>query len=191
MAVGVFGVFGALLTLLPDYSPVALGIALVIGLAGAVAAVDGAGRATWWHQIVVVNSWFLLMLGLAIRSWNAVVPALGLWVPLFVGLYALAWSLPSIEPKLSALLYREQIAPETRIGRGCLGLALAVGGAAAGTGATLGMYGARYGQEKLVLLAMAALGTFVTLGWGQYVAHDMWPKRPWGEQAEKSQLEAD
>jgi hypothetical protein len=129
------------------------------------------------------------MLGLTIRAWNAVIPALGLWITLLVGLYVLAWALPAIEPKISALLFREQFAPETRLGRGCLALALAVGGAAAGTGATLGMYGSRYGQENLVFLAIGALLTFGVLAWSQAVAHDMWPKRPWAKKHDNPALE--
>lgn len=189
MVLVVFGILGALLAVLPDYSPIALGIAAVLVLSAVLAVALGAGRSSWWHQIVYGNSFFLLMLGLAIRAWNAVIPAIGLWLTGLVGLYVLAWALPAIEPKLSSLLAREPLAPETRLGRGCLAAALAIGPAAAGLGATLGIYGSRYGQEKLVFLLIGCLGTITVLGWSQVAAHDMWPKRPWAKQQASSDPE--
>lgn len=189
MALVTFGGFGGMLALFPEYSPIALAIAAVLVLSAVIAVILGAGRTNWWYQMLVGNSWFLLILGLGIRAWNAVIPALGLWLVLLLGLYLLAWALPAVEPKLSALLTREQLDPKTRLGRGCLAVALAVGPAAGGLGATFGLYGSRYGQEKLVYLVGGSLATIAALAWSQFAAHDMWPKRPWAQKQASSNAE--
>ncbi len=189
IALGTFGGLGGLLTVTPSYSPIALAIAIVLGVSGATALLLGAGRSSWWHQVVVANSLFLLLLGFVIRAWNEVIPALGVWLVLLLGLYVLAWTLPAIEPKLSALLFREQLDPKTRLGRGCLVVALAIGPAAGGLGATFGLYGSRYGQEKLGYLAIGCLGTVGVLAWSQIAAHEVWPKRPWANKRASAEPE--
>src|SRR3990172_3611373 len=135
IALFTLGGFGAVLTVIPPYSSSAMKVAIGLTLVGTVGAVWGISKANWWGGIVLLNSWFLLILGFAIRAWALVIPQVWIWLMPLVAAYLLAWALPAISPKLSARLLREQFAPETRWGRGCLTLFLVVGPAAGALGA--------------------------------------------------------
>jgi len=175
------GIFGALLAVVPTYSPSALLAAVGATLIGTIAGAWGITKANWWAGVVFFNSWLLLILGLAIRAWASLIPQVWVWLVPLVAAYLLAWALPAISPKLSARLLREQFAPETRWGRGCLTLFLVVGPAAGALGASVGMYGTRFGQSSAVMLVMAVLGSAVGVGFAQAFAQQVWPKRPWAQ----------
>ncbi|HLC04656.1 MAG TPA: hypothetical protein VJK02_16600 [Anaerolineales bacterium] len=178
------GVFGAVFVLVPTYSSTALKVAIGLTVAGTVAAVWSVTRPNWWAAIAYINSWLFLMLGTAMRAWATLIPQVWVWlVPLAVA-YLLAWTLPAISPRFSARILREQFAPETRWGRGCLTLFLVVGPAAGALGASVGMYGSRFGQGTAVMLVMAVLGSAVAVGFAQAVAEQSWPKRPWAQPAD-------
>jgi len=174
-----FGIFAAILTLFPTYSPVALSVSIIFVFFGMVITIRAIWTQDWWGQFGYINIWMLLVLGTGIRAWNDVIPLPWLWLIVLPGFYILAWALPVIHPKLSAFLLREQLAPETNIGRGCMGWAIIIAPVAGGLGAVLGMYGSRYGQGKLVSLVGACLFTIVPLAIAQAVSHQFWPKRPW------------
>ena len=181
MALFSLGGFGAVLAFIPPYSPNAMKVAVGLTVVGTVAAVWGISKANWWAVIVFLNSWFLLILGFAIRAWAVIIPQVWVWLVPLVAAYLIAWILPAINPKLSARLLREQLAPETRWGRGCLTLFLVVGPAAGALGASVGMYGSRFGQGTAVMLVMAVLSSAVAVGFAQVVAEQSWPKRPWAQ----------
>lgn len=178
------GVFGAVFALLPPYSSTVLNVAIGLTVAGTVAAVWSVTRPNWWAAIAFINSLLFLMLGTAMRAWANVIPQVWVWLVPLVAAYLLAWALPAISPKLSARLLREQFAPETRWGRGCLTLFLVVGPAAGALGASVGMYGSRFGQGSAVMLVMAVLSSAVAVGFAQVVAEQSWPKRPWAQPAD-------
>jgi len=184
MALFSLGGFGAVLAFIPPYSPNAMKVAVGLTVVGTVAAVWGISKANWWAVIVFLNSWFLLILGFAIRAWAVIIPQVWVWLVPLVAAYLIAWILPAINPKLSARLLREQFAPETRWGRGCLTLFLVVGPAAGALGASVGMYGSRFGQGNTVMLVMAVLSSAVAVGFAQAAAQQVWPRRPWAQPAD-------
>ena len=184
IALFTMGGFGAALTVMPPYSSSAMKVAIGLTLVGTMGAVWGISKANWWGGIVLLNSWFLLILGFAIRAWALVIPQVWIWLVPLVAAYLLAWALPAISPKLSARLLREQFAPETRWGRGCLTLFLVVGPAAGTLGASVGMYGSRFGQGNAVMLVIAVLSSAVAVGFAQAAAEQVWPRRPWAQTAD-------
>ena len=184
IALFTLGGFGAVLTVIPPYSSSAMKVAIGLTLVGTVGAVWGISKANWWGGIVLLNSWFLLILGFAIRAWALVIPQVWIWLVPLVAAYLLAWALPAISPKLSARLLREQFAPETRWGRGCLRLFLVVGPAAGTLGASVGMYGSRFGQGNAVMLVIAVPSSAVAVGFAQAAAEQVWPRRPWAQTAD-------
>jgi len=175
------GGFAALVAIVPSYSPQALAVG--IGLT-VVAAVWISISRSWWAAMVFINSWLLLMLGVAIRAWAKVIPQVWIWLVPLLAAYVVAWALPALSPKLSARLLREQLAPETRCGRGCLTLVLVVGPAAGTLGASVGMYGSRFGQGTAVTIAIAVLFSAGAVGFAQAVAEQSWLKRPWAQPAD-------
>jgi len=184
------GGFAALLAIVPSYSPQALAVGIGLTVVGLVAAVWVVIARSWWGAMVFINSMLLLMLGMAIRAWANLIPQVWVWLVPLVAAYVLAWALPAINPKLSARLLREQMAPETRWGRGCLTLALALGPAAGALGASVGMYGSRFGQGTTVIIAIAVLFSAVSVGFAQAVAEQSWPKRPWAQQSDSGLKDA-
>ena len=180
------GVFGAALAFVPPYSSNALKVATGLTVAGTVAGVWSVTRPNWWAAIAFVNSWLFLMLGMAMRAWANIIPQVWVWLVPLVAAYVLAWAFPAISPKLSARLLREQFAPETRWGRGCLTLFLVVGPAGGALGASVGMYGSRFGEGSVVMLVLAVLTSAVAVGGAQAFAQQVWPKRPWAQSVDSS-----
>jgi len=65
------------------------------------------------------------------------------------------------------------------VGRAVLGLALAVGPSAGVIGASVGMFGSRFGETDSVILVIAALSSAVAIGFAFAFAYQVWPDRPW------------
>lgn len=131
-----------------------------------------------------------LFLGVGLRFWAMVASGPWLWlvVLLFIALFVLAWFLPAVSSSLSARLWREQVAPESQIGRKISRLLLALGlGGAGVVGASSGMALARTGGAGiaylLVALGMSILGVLIAQGF----AHQLWPSTPWGEKAARTE----
>ena len=185
------GGFAALVAFVPSYSPRALAIGVGLTVVGVVAAAWVSLSPSWWAAMVSVNSWLLLFLGVSLRAWANLIPQVWVWLVPLVAAYLLAWALPAISPKLSARLLRDQFAPETRWGRGCLTLALVVGPAAGALGASVGMYGSRFGQGTAVMLVIAVLASAVAVGFAQAVVQQSWPKRPWAQAPDPAPLDRD
>lgn len=179
MALIGFGGPAALFAFFPSLSPEAGIVGVGLTVAGVTLAPLAVHRRDWWTQIGVANAWLLIFVGISFRAFVELGP-LGLWCGvLTVLLFAVAWALPALAPQLSALLLREQFAPQTRLGRGCLTAGLALLPTAAGVGATLGYFGPRYGMSTDLLLATAALGSWCSIAGAQTISQQMWPRRPW------------
>ncbi len=122
--------------------------------------------------------WLTLILGIGIRAWTALVPEwFWLWVGLFGGMYLFAWTFPALYPQLSAWLYREQMYPETPLGRGCLTVAWFL----FPMGSSISMVLRRSGQVHFLWLFIGTGMTMVSVGMAQAFAHQLWRKRPWAE----------
>jgi len=184
LALFVFGSFGALLALVPDYSPGALRVGVALMVAGVVVGSWGTQTKSWWSQMASVNLLMLSFLSLGIRFLAAVVPGTWVWLPLVLMGYLLALALPLVHPRLSEKLAREQIAPQTRFGRGCLAFSAAMLPAAGLSGYWLYEFSKRAGRQELAYVLGGVLGFVVAIGGTQYFTHHLWPKRPWAQKAE-------
>lgn len=112
----------------------------------------------WWTAYAFAGVITLQLLLIAIRLWLLSLPLSIIWLGPLIVLYALAWRLPLVLPRLSATIWREQTAPETSWGRGCMAIVLGIGGAAGGIGAVFGLYAPVVGGISIapVVLAIGA-----------------------------------
>ena len=125
-----------------------------------------------------------VVLAVGIRSWVAILG--GSWAWLVVGIlviaFAVAWAMPAISGPLSETLWREQIAPQTRLGRSVMKWALAVGlGGGGALGAGLGLSFSRAGDYGTVHLLIAILSSVIAVFLGQSLSQQLWPDRPWAK----------
>ncbi|MFV9674882.1 MAG: hypothetical protein ACNYZI_05815 [Anaerolineales bacterium] len=173
----ILGCFAALAILYPGYSPIALTLGILlttVGVMGAVLISRGRRRL---GQIAVVNAWFLLMFTMGARGWFVIVGNVvlwALWTTLLLIAYILAWVLPTLNPKLSAFLWREQYTPETRSGRFFINTSAKILPIAGASGALIGMYATRSGHDNLVAFIIGVLGFMVSIGFAQVVSHQFW-----------------
>lgn len=181
-----FGGFGLLLTFLPEFAPAAAAAGLALALAGTLAGLWNWQTFSWGARLATASVLALELLLIGIRAWAALDTSWWLWLPTLLVVVLAAWALPVVRPRLSAVLWREQVAPRTRAGRGCLALALAVAPIAGVLGGGLGMYGSRFGQTDLVWLALGTLGTMSAVGISFSTAHQLWPERPWASKSEQA-----
>lgn len=182
LLVFLFGVLTGLLTLVPYYSSVALAIGIGLSVAGTIPVVWLRIWRTpnWWMEVAYAVVWPLFFLGLGARLLAAIIPVIWVWLIPLLAAYLLAWALPALNPALSALLWREQTAPQTRLGRGCLILMLPLAPVAGTIGASVGMFGSRFFEDRApIYLIMGMLGSIVAIGMAFAFAYQYWPKRPW------------
>lgn len=79
--------------------------------------------------------------------------------------------------------------PQTRVGRFILGASLSLAPVAGVLGASAGMFGSRFGELGLTYLIGGILSSVTAPGIAFAIAYQVWPARPWADQAsEGSQL---
>jgi uncharacterized membrane protein len=120
------------------------------------------------------NAFFTLFLLLGARAWLKIVGDVliwAAWMSLIIAAYTLAWALPSLNPKLSKLLWREQYSPETRLGKLLLKISAVLLPIAGTGGAFLGMYSK---NENQVMLFLGTAACLVSIGLAQLTAHQFW-----------------
>ncbi|NIS82044.1 MAG: hypothetical protein GTO14_17975 [Anaerolineales bacterium] len=184
-----FGGFGILVGILPPFSSTALKIGLVLAAVATIAAVWNWRSYNWWSRLTVGGLWTLQIMAIAARAFAESLPNLWLWFVPTIGAYLLAWSLPALRPAISSLLWREQTAPQTRWGRAFLGLMIALAPVAGVLGASFGMYGSRFEEIKLTLIALASLASITAIGIAFALAYQLWPERPWAKNEAKETAE--
>jgi hypothetical protein len=148
----VLGPFATLATFYPDYSPAALILGIFLTTVGAAGAVLVGRKRRRLGHIAFGNAYFLLFLTIGARAWYMIVGNIYLWViwmTIILAAYILVWALPSLNPKLSALLWKEQYSPETRLGRAVLSISAGVLPIASTGGALFGMYASRASHYNL------------------------------------------
>lgn len=177
-----FGGLSTLLVFYPSYSENGMWVGLILTILAVIVSVRTSYTKDWWGQMAFIHLWALLMLGIAVRAFTDVVPVFWVWLGILVLSYCFAWALPFLSPALSSALLREQLAPKTKLGKGCMSVLLAIAPVIATVSASIGMYGVRFGKGKWVSLVGGILGTIVSLGLSQAMAHQMWPHRPWAKQ---------
>jgi len=167
--------------LVPFPSSIALWIAVALIFLTAVVVVWSMRSEPWWAQVAYMNAWMLLILGISLRNWAAVIPISPIWVVPIVGIYAIAWALPIFRPEFSLKLAREQVNPKTIAGRVFVTVALIVSSIAAAIAPSLGLFGPRWGIQNEVHVFIATGSTIVAIVLSQYTSSHLWPQRPWAE----------
>jgi hypothetical protein len=166
--------FVALSSLIPDFSPLFLILSLLLATLGAIGAVLVGRKRRRPGQFLFANAFFTLFLLLGARAWLMIVGDVliwAAWMSLIIAAYTLAWALPSLNPKLSKLLWREQYSPETRLGKLLLKISAVLLPIAGTGGAFLGMYSK---NENQVMLFLGTAACLVSIGLAQLTAHQFW-----------------
>lgn len=174
---GFFGIWAAFPIFYPYYSTAALIIGVFLVVVGVVGAVLINRRRRRLGQIAFSNAFFLIMFTTAVRAWQVVISKVwlwALWMTLLLTLYFLAWMLPTLNSKLSALLWKEQYTPETRPGKVILNISARVLPIAGSGGALIGMYGSRSGYDDFGALFLGFAFSLVSIGLAQVTAHQFW-----------------
>lgn len=166
--------FSSFLLIIPPYfSTSAWLVSGSIVALGMVAANIGRFGPARLSEIAASFIFTVQLLAIAVRSFAAVMPLKLIWLGPLLLAYVLIWILPFVWPKLSETIFHEQMAPTTRIGRHVFVLALGIAPAAGVLGASFGMYSARFGDTFFVWVVVGLLASFVTLSWGQSIAHQL------------------
>lgn len=173
----IIGIWAALPIFYPYYSPGVLIIGILLTTLGIVGIVMvGRGRRRWGH-IAFYNAFFLLLFTFGARAWLLIIGKVWLWLlwmTILFAFYILAWALPTLNPKISALLWREQYTPETRFGKAILSISAKIIPIAGSGGALIMMYGSRSGYNDLPALLIGIIGSIVSIGFAQVAAHQFW-----------------
>ncbi len=176
-----FAPFGALPGFLPPISISVIRLGLLSAIPVVIAVMWSWWTYNWWARLAAPALWTILILATATRAWFLLIGITWIWMVPILSAYLLAWATPALNPRVSAVLWREQVAPQTRVGRALLVLALAIGPSAGVIGASVGLFGSRFGETEAVILAIAALSSAVAIGFAFAIAYQLWPERPWGQ----------
>lgn len=175
-----FGLVGALPGLIPPISLPFIRLGLVMSLMAVVAAMANWWSYNWWARLALGVMVTLQFLAIGARAWSILVGLEWWWIVPAIGAYAVARALPLLRPGISSVLWREQVAPETRIGRLLLAIALGIGPSAGVIGASIGMFGSRAGELNAVFLVGGTLSATGSIGLAFALSYQLWPERPWG-----------
>jgi len=185
-----YGAFATMLTFIPYYHPIALVIGIILFITGLIAFICIRQTSDWRAVVVVQNTWPLLIFAMGARSLISQLSNGWIWVSLLLACYILAWLIPVLDPKLSALLWIEQTAPETRLGKGCMRVFIKFSPTIIALGPISGIYLSRHGYRNVGLLVFGIGMCLLAIILGQLISHQIWPKRPWAQQDE-SETEGD
>jgi hypothetical protein len=181
LSVVFFGVFGTLLTFTPTYSLDAAITSMALGLCGVLAAAGASKTRSWWHQVALLNAFFIIILALGIRAGGVLFPGSIIWPASLVFLYLLAWAIPWLLPTISARIASEQLTPKTVIGRGCQSIALGLVPAAGGLSVLVSRLNKEPVLGRLSMVLIAMLSSAIAIGASQAYAQQYWQRRPWAQ----------
>jgi hypothetical protein len=165
----------------PTYSPLALAVGGILTLLGTLAAISRNLRQSWVGKALFANAWLIPFLVSGVRGLSFATGITLPWIILLPSAYLLAWLLPILRPRISAILFREQFAPETRVGQAILSFSFRILPVAGVLGASAGLYGPRYGGENLVILVASLLAAIVAVAGVQAISHQILLPNPWAK----------
>jgi hypothetical protein len=93
--------------------------------------------------------------------------------------------IPAIGPRISSLLFKEQMNPKTRLGHAWANFFARFSAVLIGLGPAAGMYLSRYGYGDVARLIFGLGMCMVAILFGQVLAHQLWNDRPWAQEARK------
>ena len=174
-----YGIFGLMIGFFPAYSSAAIFVGMALATVGVVASLWNWRTYDWQARFLTVSIWSLMLLALSVRSLTRLISPWWVAVAILGATYLLSWALPVRAPTISALLWREQSTPQTRIGRWFLAACIALLPIAGVLGANIGMFGNRFGQDTFVLAVAGLLGLVAALAVSFAASYQLWPLRPW------------
>jgi len=178
------GALAIMLTFIPYYHSTALIFGIILLVTGMISFIYTIRKKNWWAGVVFQNTWPLLFFAMGARSLISQLPNGWIWITLLLACYILAWLIPVLDPKLSALLWREQTAPETRLGKGYMGVFMKFSPTIIALGPISGIYLSRHGYYNVGVLIFGIFSCLISIVLGQLISHQIWPKRPWAQQEE-------
>ena len=178
------GLLAIMLTFIPYYHPIAFVIGIILLVTGVISFIYTIRKKNWWAGVVFQNTWPLLIFAMGARALISQLPIGWIWITLLLACYILAWLVPVLDPKLSALLWREQTAPETRLGKGCMVFVMKFSPTIMALGPISGIYLSRHGYDNIFFLVFGTMNCLIAIVLGQLISHQIWPKRPWAQPEE-------
>jgi hypothetical protein len=130
-----------------------------------------------WGREIYFNAWLLLLYTSGLRMVDWVTPISIGWILLLLALYALAWFLPYIDSKISAVILREQMTPQSKAGKIYLQVVRRVIVPLSGAGVLLGLYSSRRGKDDFVTFSIGILTILGMLVGAQAISHRIWEQR--------------
>jgi hypothetical protein len=115
-----------------------------------------------------------LVYAIGLRALNAVYPIPMGWLLVFLAMYVLAWLLPYSKHALSTILLREQMTPQTKLGKGCVSIAIGGLPTIGSIAALTGLYASRSGDEDFVYLIISIVSIAAALAGSQAFSHQIW-----------------
>jgi hypothetical protein len=172
----VLGIFTAILVLItPDrISTTAIWVGVFHTILGPVSAIIGYWKKTLWGILISIHSWMFIIYAIGLRALNAIYPIPMGWLLVFLAMYALAWLLPYLRPALSSIILREQMSPQTKLGKGCMSIALGGLPTIGSIAAVIGLHASRSGEENFIFLIMGIIGILTALAGAQAFSHQIW-----------------
>ncbi len=172
-----FGGFGLIIIILPPQNLMSIIFGSVTGLVGILVGIWNWKVYNWASKFTVSTLWSMQTLSIGIRAWVYALPTI--WLYPMIGGYLFAWTLPALYPEISKVLWREQTAPETRLGKILLGLSISLAPVAGALGANLGMFTSRFQGLNGLYLVVGPLFIILSIGFAFAFAYQLWPDRPW------------
>ncbi len=170
----ILGVFSLMPIFISNGSTIAIIVAISHPLLGAIAVLLSARTKYVLARFLGGHSWMFIIYATGMFALNEVYLIPMGWLLVFLVLYALAWLLPYIRPKLSSIILREQMAPQTKLGKGCMSIALGGLPTIGSIAAVIGLHASRSGEENFVYLIMGILGILTALAGAQAFSHQIW-----------------
>ncbi len=170
----ILGVFSLMPIFISNGSIIAIIVAVSHPLMGAIAVLLSARTKIVWARFLGGHSWMFIIYATGLFALNAAYPIPMGWLLVFLVMYALAWLLPYLRPALSSIILREQMAPETKLGKGCMSIALGGLPTIGSIAAVIGLHASRSGEENVVYLIMGIIGILTALAGSQAFSHQIW-----------------
>ena len=181
LAIGLagFGTLGVLVCLVPQPDLVGSAVGLSVGALGVTFTLWNWRTYSWWARagLAVVTCLGIFSMGVRFTlaltdiDWRWILPALA--AILFSLITPIAW------PSAAHVVWREQTAPVTRLGRILLVASVSLASVAGVLGASAGIFARRMGAIEPVLSVTAALAFLVSSGMAFTFSYQLWPERPW------------
>jgi hypothetical protein len=185
----VFGGLGLILAAVPEYSPVAALVAVILSISAVLITTLAIKSGLWQLQAAFWEVFLLFFTGMALRAWFALLDRQLSWIVVFsmLVLHVAAWFIPWLAPRVSAGAAKLQLAPTSRAGRFLQLFSLSVVAGIGGVALLVQRLTTEGGLANLDTLLTAMIGSMVAIGAPQAISHQFWEKKPWSVRGQNPQ----